>query len=179
MSRKVHYSFLQVAVAICLCLLPVVSRADVTATILGNASDTTGAPLPHAKITVTNVDTNFSRTTVTDATGEYRFLSLPAGTYTVEAELGGFQKFVASNIVLTVDQQRRVDIPMQVGSLEQQVEVNAAAVQVETTNTQLGTVIDEKNIVNLPLNGRSYIDLLSIQAGVAPTAGRAAPGTSP
>ena len=127
--------------------------------------------LAHAKITVTNVDTNLSRTTVTDTTGEYRFLSLPAGTYTVEAELNGFQRFVAGNIVLSVDQQRRVDIPMQVGSLQQRVEVNAAAVQVETTNTQLGTVIDEKNIVNLPLNGRSYIDLLSIQAGVAPSGG--------
>ncbi len=176
MSRNVHSSFFQLTVAICLCLLPVVLQADVTATILGNASDTTGAPLPHAKITVTNVDTNFSRTTLTDATGEYRFLSLPAGTYTVEAELGGFQKFAASNIVLSVDQQRRVDIPMQVGSLQQKVEVSAAAVQVETTNTQLGTVIDEKNIVNLPLNGRSYIDLLSIQAGVAPTSGTGGPG---
>ena len=65
---------------------------------------------------------------------------------------------------------------MQVGSLQQRVEVSAAAVQVETTNTQLGTVIDEKNIVNLPLNGRSYIDLLSIQAGVAPTSGTGGPG---
>ena len=176
MSRKVHSTFFQLTVAICVCLLPVVLRADVTATILGNARDTTGAPLPHAKITVTNVDTNLSRTTVTDATGEYRFLSLPAGTYTVEAELDGFQKFVAGNIVLSVDQQRRVDIPMQVGSLQQRVEVSAAAVQVETTNTQLGTVIDEKNIVNLPLNGRSYIDLLSIQAGVAPTSGTGGPG---
>ena len=137
----------------------------------GQRPDTTGAALARAKITVTNVDTNFSRTTVTDATGEYRFLSLPAGTYTVEAELDGFQRFVAGNIVLSVDQQRRVDIPMQVGSLQQRVEVNATAVQVETTNTQLGTVIDEKNIVNLPLNGRSYIDLLSIQAGVAPSGG--------
>ena len=172
MSRKVHFArfsnwpWRSVSV-----FCPVVLRADVTATILGNARDTTGAALAHAKITVTNVDTNLSRTTVTDATGEYRFLSLPAGTYTVEAELNGFQKFVAGNIVLSVDQQRRVDIPMQVGSLQQRVEVNAAAVQVETTNTQLGTVIDEKNIVNLPLNGRSYIDLLSIQAGVAPTSG--------
>ena len=137
--------------------------------------DTTGAPCPTPKITVTNVDTNFSRTTLTDATGEYRFLSLAHGTYTVEAERDGFQKFVAGNIV-SVDQQRRVDIPMQVGSLQQRVEVNAAAVQVETTNTQLGTVIDEKNIVNLPLNGRSYIDLLSIQAGVAPTSGTGGPG---
>src|SRR5215467_11335680 len=161
----------------CLLLTCAGLRADVTATILGNAQDNTGATLTNAKITVTNLDTNLSRSTLTDATGEYRFLSLPVGTYTVQAELSGFQKFVAGNIVLTVDQQRRVEITMQVGSLQQSVEVSAAAVQVETTNTQLGTVIDDKNIVNLPLNGRSYIDLLSIQAGVAPsTTSTAEPG---
>src|SRR4051794_23648009 len=82
-------------------------RADVTATLLGNAKDGTGAALANAKVTVTNVDTNLSRSTLTDSSGEYRFLSLPAGTYTVEAELNGFQRFVAANIVLTVDQQRR------------------------------------------------------------------------
>src|SRR5205823_13238374 len=83
-------------------------------------------------------------------------------------ELSGFQKFVAENIVLNVDQQRRVDIALKVGSVQERIEVSAAAVQVETTSNQLGTVIDEKNILNLPLNGRSYIDLLSIQARLAP-----------
>src|SRR5207302_7467075 len=76
---------------------------------------------------------------------------------------------VAANLTLAVNQERRLDVTLNVGNLEQKVEVNASAVQVETTTTQLGTVIDEKNILNLPLNGRSYIDLLSIQAGVAPT----------
>src|SRR5215831_15864110 len=115
MSRKAQYIFLYLTVAICVCLWPVISWADITATILGNTTDTSGAPLARAKITVTNVDTNFSRTTLTDDTGEYRFLSLPVGTYTVEAEMSGFQTFVAGNIVLSVDQQRRVDLPMQVG----------------------------------------------------------------
>jgi hypothetical protein len=143
-------------------------HADVTASILGIARDTTSAALPHVKVTVTNAETNLTRTTTTDVAGEYRFLSLPVGTYTVEAEVEGFQKFSASGIVLTVDQQHRVDITMAVGSLQQKVEVNAAAVQVETTSTQLGTVIENKSILNLPLNGRSYIDLLAIQPGVAP-----------
>ena len=143
-------------------------RADVTATILGIARDSTSAALPRVKVTITNIDTNLTRSVLTDATGEYRFLSLPVGTYTVEAEVSGFQKFVAAGIVLTVDQQRRVDITMQVGNLQQKIEVSASAVQVETTSTQLGTVIEDKSIQNLPLNGRSYIDLLSIQPGVAP-----------
>jgi hypothetical protein len=151
------------------CVLQSSLRADVTATILGIARDSSGSVLPGVKVTVSNTETNFTRSTVTDQTGEFRFLSLPVGTYTVEGELSGFQTFAAANIILTVDQQHRVDITMQVGNLQQRVEVSAAAVQVETNSTQLGTVIDDKNIVNLPLNGRSYIDLLSIQAGVAPT----------
>src|SRR5215472_6104439 len=84
----------------CLLLACAGLRADVTATILGNAQDNTGAALTNAKITVTNIDTNLSRTTLTDPSGEYRFLSLPAGTYRVEAELKGFQRFVAGGIVL-------------------------------------------------------------------------------
>jgi hypothetical protein len=151
-----------------LCPVATVLRADVTATILGSARDSSSASMPHVKITASNAATNFVRTTTTDAAGEYRFLSLPVGTYRIEAELAGFQKFVADNIVLTVDQQHRVDVMLQVGSLQQTVEVSANAVQVETTSTPLGQVIDDKQMLNLPLNGRSYIDLLAIQAGVAP-----------
>jgi Carboxypeptidase regulatory-like domain len=150
------------------CAFQAVLLADVTGTILGIARDSSSAALSNVKVTVSNVGTNFTRSTFTDPAGEYRLQALPVGTYTVEAELNGFQTFAAANIVLDVDQQRRVDIAMQVGNLQQRVEISAAAVQVETTNTQLGTVIDEKTILNLPLNGRSYIDLLSIQAGVAP-----------
>ena len=154
--------------ALLLCAFQAALQADVTGTILGIARDSSSAALSNVKVTVSNVGTNFTRSTFTDLAGEYRFQALPVGTYTVEAELSGFQTFAAANIILDVDQQRRVDIPMQVGNLQQRVEISAAAVQVETTNTQLGTVIDEKTILNLPLNGRSYIDLLSIQAGVAP-----------
>jgi Carboxypeptidase regulatory-like domain len=143
-------------------------RADVFGSILGTVRDSTSASVSGAAVTITNVETNLTQQTLTDPTGEYRFLAVPAGTYKVEASHAGFRTFVAGNVVLTVNQERRVDITLNVGSLEQKVEVSAAAVQVETTSTQLGTVIDEKNILNLPLNGRSYIDLLSIQAGVAP-----------
>jgi hypothetical protein len=145
-------------------------RADVTGSILGNARDTTGAVVVGAHVVAINAQTNLRQETSTDQAGEYRFLSLPVGTYRLEAELAGFQKFVTSDIVLTVDQQRRVDITLQVGNLQEQVEVQGNAVQVETSSTQLGTVIEDKQMLDLPLNGRSYIDLLSVQAGVAPTA---------
>jgi hypothetical protein len=155
-----------------LCVLlaasPGVLRGQVTATILGTARDSSGALLPHVKVTATNTETNLVQETHTDAAGEYRIMALPVGRYKVGAEVAGFQKFVAPEVVLTVNEQRRLDVTMQVGSLQQEVEVQANAVQVETAATQLGNVINDKAMVSLPLNGRSYIDLLSIQAGVAP-----------
>jgi hypothetical protein len=145
-----------------------VIRADVTATILGNVRDASSAAMPNVKVTVSNVATNFTRSTLTDFAGEYRFLSLPVGTYRVEGEITGFQRFVEDRIELTVDQQRRVDMTLQIGSQQQRIEVSASAVQVETTSTQMGQVIGDQQMVNLPLNGRSFTDLLTIQAGVAP-----------
>src|ERR1035437_170190 len=153
-----------------------VLRADVTVSILGTVRDASSAAMPNVTVTVASVETNLTHTATTDSSGDYRFLALPAGTYRVEATQPGFRKFSAADVVLSVNQERRVDIAMEVGSQEQKVEVSANAVQVETTSTQLGTVIEEKSIVNLPLNGRSYIDLLSIQAGVAATSTNASTG---
>src|SRR5882757_6445372 len=104
------FRYFRVFLTLCVLLCPfgTVLRADVTATILGTAHDSSLAAMPRVKITASNAATNFVRTTTTDATGEYRFLSLPVGTYKIEAELAGFQKFVSDNIILTVDQQHRV-----------------------------------------------------------------------
>jgi hypothetical protein len=155
---------------ILICLFPGVLLADVTATILGTAMDKSGSAVPAVKIVATNIETGFQQSTTTDSHGEFRLLAMPVGIYRLEAELSGFQKFVEDNIVLTVDQQHRIDIKMEVGSLQQSIEVKSNTVQVETSSTQLGQVIDDKQMLNLPLNGRSYIDLLTIQAGVAPQA---------
>ncbi len=143
-------------------------RADVTGSILGVASDPTGAVVGGVNIVVTNLATNLKQTAVSDAVGQYRIMALPVGHYRIEASAAGFQKYLVSDVELTVNQQLRIDVVLQVGSIEQQVEVSADAVQVETTNTQLGQVIDERKVLNLPLNGRSYIDLLGLQAGVIP-----------
>jgi hypothetical protein len=143
-------------------------RADVTGSILGTVRDPTSAVIAGVKVTVTSLDTNQSHEATTDSLGQYRFLALPVGKYKVEATAPGFRKFLVSGVALDVNEQRRIDISLEIGSIEQQVEVSATAVQVETTNTQLGQVIDEKKVLELPLNGRSYIDLLGLQAGVAP-----------
>jgi hypothetical protein len=146
--------------------------ADVTGSILGVITDSSGGVLSLAQVVATNLETGLSRTVVSDATGQYRLLALPVGHYRVEASLPGFQKFLSTGVELTVNEEKRVDIILQVGSLEQAVEIQAAPVQIETTSTQLGDVIGEKKLLALPLNGRSYIDLLGLQAGVIPvTAG--------
>src|SRR5215813_7552013 len=145
-------------------------KADVTGSILGVVRDSTSGVLPAVEIVATNVATNLTQSTLSDAVGQYRILALPAGRYNVEATLSGFQKFLVTGIDLTVNEQHRVDIVMQVGNVTQEVEVNAAATQVETTNSQIGQVVEDKAILALPLNGRSYIDLLGLQPGVAPAA---------
>jgi hypothetical protein len=143
--------------------------ADVTGSILGIVRDASGGVVAGVTIAATNVDTNAVRSTRSDAAGEYRILALPVGRYNVEAVNPGFQKFVTAGVELTVNEQRRVDITLQVGGVEQRVEVAAEAVAIETTATQLGQVIEQKKLLSLPLNGRSYIDLLGLQPGVAPT----------
>jgi hypothetical protein len=147
-------------------------RADVTGSILGVVHDPTQAVVAGARIVATNADTNLTRETVSSVDGSYRFLALPAGTYKVTATASGFQQYVTTNIDVKVNDQLKIDITLQVGSVQQEVNVTANAVQVETTATQLGDVIESKKMLALPLNGRSYIDLLGLQAGVAPdTAG--------
>src|SRR6266849_2304820 len=143
-------------------------QADVTGSILGVVRDSTSAMVIGAEVVATNLDTNFTQPARSDAAGQYRILALPVGKYKVEATLSGFQKFLATGIELNVNEQKRVDIILKVGSVEQQVEVNATAVQVESSNSQLGDVVDQKKLLTLPLNGRSYVDLLGLQPGVGP-----------
>ena len=143
--------------------------ADVTGSILGLVTDPSGAAVAGAKVTLTNPDTGLTRHATTDATGSYEFLDVPIGEhYTVAVEASGFERATRSDVKLLVNQEYRADVQLVVGSTTQTVNISAAAVQVESTSTQLGDVIEDKKIVDMPLNGRSYIDLLGLQAGVVP-----------
>ena len=143
-------------------------RADVTGSLLGVVRDSSGAVVGGAKIVATNVQTNFKQETVSAADGSYRILSLPAGTYELTATAAGFRTFTVTGIEVQVNDQLKYDITLNVGSVSDKVEIVANAVQVQTENTQLGDVIDSKKMLALPLNGRSFVDLLGLQAGVAP-----------
>ena len=143
-------------------------RADVTGAIVGEVHDPSGAVVTGVHVTVTNTQTNFTEETVSASDGSYKFLALPAGTYKLVATGAGFQQFLTTDIVVKVNDQLRINIDMKVGSIQEEISVSASAVQVQTESTQLGDVIDSKKMLALPLNGRSFVDLLGLQAGVAP-----------
>src|SRR6267143_4912322 len=143
-------------------------RADVTGSILGVVRDSTQGVVAGAHIVATNVHTNFKQETVSSADGSFRILALPAGVYKLLVTAPGFRTFTETGIEVKVNDKLHFDVTLNVGSVQEQVEIVANAVQVQTESTQLGDVIDSKKMLALPLNGRSYIDLLGLQAGVAP-----------
>jgi Carboxypeptidase regulatory-like domain len=156
---------LLVLVALC---CTTVLRADVTGSVQGTVHDRSQGAIVGAKILITNVATNATSETTTAADGTFRVLALAAGTYKLNVSAGGFRPFEEAGIVIQVNDQLSFDVTLDVGSVSDKVEVAANAVQVQTESTQLGDVIDSKKMLALPLNGRSFIDLLGLQAGVAP-----------
>jgi hypothetical protein len=162
------HRFVPIFVVLSMLLLPGMLLADVTGSILGVVRDPSQAVVKGVHIRITNTQTNLSQETVSADDGSYRFLALPVGNYTLNATLTGFQHFSTTDIVLQVNDQLRIDISLKVGNVNEQMTVAAEAVQVETESTQLGDVIDSKKMLALPLNGRSYLDLLGLQSGVAP-----------
>jgi hypothetical protein len=169
-SRKLQ--FFAFPYSIVLMLLLIVSnpaRADVTGSITGVVRDSGQAVLVGAKVTILNSETNLSESTISAADGSYRFLALAAGTYKITVSSVGFRPYSTSEITVQVNDQLKLDITLEVGTVIEVVDVSGDIVHVETENTQLGDVIDSKKMLALPLNGRSYLDLLGLQAGVAPT----------
>ena len=144
-------------------------HGEVTAGVLGTVLDPSGAAIPNATVTLKNSDTGLVRHAQTDAAGNYEFLSVPVGeSYTLQAESLGFRTSVQTAIKLLVNQKYRADFKLVVGAVNERIEVSTSSAQVDTSSTQLGDVIESKKMTGLPLNGRSYIDLLGLQAGVIP-----------
>jgi hypothetical protein len=137
--------------------------------------DSAGSVIPRATVALTNATTGYSRTLATDSAGAYVFLSVPTGdSYRIEVSATGFTKSVKEGITLAVNQNFRADFEMTVGQVSEQVVVSADSVQVDTTTNQMGDVINDGKMISLPLNGRSYTDLLGLQPGVVPITSSAA-----
>ena len=145
-----------------------------TATMTGVVQDGSGALVPNVKVTATNTSTNLSREAVTDESGTYRIPALNPGPYRLEAQASGFKTAAVTEIVLEVGQQVRVDVQLQVGELSQSVEVTGAAALVNTESPLIGGVINESKVVRLPLNGRNFMELTTLTAGINEGVGSAA-----
>jgi carboxypeptidase family protein/TonB-dependent receptor-like protein len=146
----------------------------VTGSISGTVTDPTGGVVPGASVTALNTDTGISTSTQTNTQGFYSFPVLPTGKYEVTIRATGFEEYRETDMVLDVNNALRIDAAMKVGGVTQEVSVSATAVHVDTSNTQMGEVIGTSKITAVPLNGRSYTDLLSLQPGVAPASSGAA-----
>lgn len=137
-------------------------------TILGTVTDPSGAVLPGAKVTVKNAGTGLERTTDTSANGSYALPELPIGTYTVTVTLTGFQTAVTTGVIVDVATERRVDAAMKPGQVSTKVEVSGDLLpQVETTSDDLGGVLTQDTVKDLPVNGRDYTKLIFLNPGVA------------
>jgi hypothetical protein len=140
--------------------------AGVTAIISGTVKDSSGAIVVGATVTATNAETGITITQTTNREGFYSFQSLPLGKYTVDAQHAGFKSYRQSGLTLDVNSALVVDVTLQVGQVTEKVEVYSSTLHVETANTQMGEVIEGKEMTDVPLVTRSYTDLLALQPGV-------------
>src|SRR2546427_324474 len=148
-------SFLAVALMLVFSLPPSYGQI-VNATLSGTITDPTGAAIPEASVTATKVATGAATKATTDGAGNYSLPSLPPGTYKLTVEKTGFKATVLSGIQLLVNQQAVVNAQLQVGQVTTAIEVSSAAPLVETTTASVGTVIGEREVVDLPLNLRRF-----------------------
>jgi len=140
--------------------------AGVTASISGTVKDPSGASLVGATVTATNTETGIKTTQTTNGQGFYSFQSLPLGKYTIDVQHAGFKAYTRTGLILDVNSALVVDVSLQVGQVNERVEVASEALHVETVSTQMGEVIEDKEMRGVPLVTRSYTDLLALQPGV-------------
>jgi hypothetical protein len=143
-----------------------VGRAQVSGAISGTTADSSGAVLPGVNVAVTNLETGAIRAAVSDGMGRYSVLSLPVGRYEIKARKEGLRTEVHTGITLVVGQEATVDLVLQLGEVRQQVTVRGEAPLVSAATTATGGLVGERQVKDLPLNGRSYDELLTLNPGV-------------
>jgi hypothetical protein len=162
--------FLALFLAVTCVLFPFTAWAQKDAGgIVGTVKDPSGAIVAKAKVTVADVDRGTHLETVTNESGEYVASPLRVGHYTVTVEHPGFKKAVTVPVSLDVQQRIALDVTLQVGQISESVEVTGAAPLLETETSELGQVVDNKRVANLPLNGRNFAQLALLTAGTAPS----------
>lgn len=154
-----------------LCLLPSALGQSTAGRIVGRVSDSTGAVVSGVTVTLTNQATSVSRSAKTNDTGDYNFVEVTPGNYRVEYVLQGFKKELRNNVVLEINQVLTLNATLQPGGSQETVDVSSEAPLVDTTSTQLGAVVGERAVTELPLNTRDTYQFLQLQPGVMSTVG--------
>jgi hypothetical protein len=143
--------------------------ASVGGSISGTVKDPSGRVVSNAEITIREINTGLSHNVRTDRNGYYTLPALPVGRYELHVQSSGFRSYQRKDIVLNTNAALTIDAPLELGSVDQTVSVNDNTLHVETISTQMGEVISGRQMTAVPLDGRSFTDLLSLQAGVAPS----------
>lgn len=170
-SLRARWSVVCLAVAISLSVPTLLSAQGTSGRILGRVADPSGAILANVKVRLVNEGTSVSRDSKTNESGDYDFVEVPVGTYRLEFDLTGFKKNVRRGVSLDINQVITLNMTMQVGAAQEIVDVTSEAPLVETTSTQLGAVMNERAVSELPLNSRDTYQLLQLQPGVMSTVG--------
>ena len=159
-------------------LSPNAARGQVsTASVAGTVRDSSGGVIPGAQIVITQTDTGFSQSAKSAGDGSFAFPVLPVGPYRLEVKKEGFESYEQTGIVLTVSQAAQLSVSLHPGAVRQSVVVKAAAPQVNTTTGDLSGLVDSRQVVDLPLNGRDPVQLVLLAAGVANPAMQTANGS--
>src|SRR5437879_9467367 len=161
MSNRCVWCILSIAV---LGVLPALAQTQ--ASISGVIHDSTGAVIPGVTVTVTNPATNFVRSSISNEAGVYNFPVLQPGKYKIKVELPGFRSITQNDVELQVQQSARIDFTLQVGEVSQTVEVEGTAALIATENATVGTVIENKRIVEMTLNGRNFMQMTYLSTDV-------------
>jgi hypothetical protein len=161
-------ALLLVGAALLVAFVPRVRAQISTASVTGIVSDPSGAAIPQAELALRNVETLMEFRTSTNEAGNYLFVNVPPGRYTLRASKQGFASQELSPFTLEVNQTATFNLPLSVGQVTQTIDVTSAAVRVETSTAELGSVVGSQAILNLPLNGRNYTGLYLMTPGASP-----------
>jgi hypothetical protein len=166
-NRRRHLPVLLMLLSIAGLISPAVKAQQASANINGVVKDPTGAAIAGARVELTNVNTAVVKTTTTNTDGVYVFLNIVPGTYTMRAAASGFSTVTQPETTLEVNQTATFDFNLKIGAAQDTVSVQAISATVETSTSELGTVVSPNEVSDLPLNGRNFTQLLTITAGVA------------
>ncbi len=167
LSRRIlQYALLLLLAVISTGLSPTSAFAQISASLSGRITDSTGAAIPAATVTATNIETGIARTALTNPSGQYQLLELPIGHYELHAAKAGFAGEMRKGILLVVGQDATADLTLHIGPVSQKITVSENVPVVNSRTQEISGLVGEQQVRNLPLNGRSYDLLLTLNPGI-------------